>query len=126
MNIRLLKAGEQPPWKLLLLADPSKNLVSRYLDKGFCYVMASDYGETIGVIVLVPIGNHIIEIMNLAVDVSHQGKGLGTLLLKHGIQTAPRMDMIRLKSVQGIQALINWLSIKKSALELLESSMIFL
>jgi ribosomal protein S18 acetylase RimI-like enzyme len=88
MNIRLLKAGEQPPWKLLLLADPSKDLVSRYLDKGLSYVAESENGETIGVTVLVPVSNHIIEIKNLAVDESHQGKGVGTLLLEHAIQTA--------------------------------------
>ncbi|WNF21213.1 GNAT family N-acetyltransferase [Mesobacillus jeotgali] len=88
MNIRMLKEGEQPPWKLLLMADPSKALVSRYLDEGLCYVTESENGETIGVIVLVPVSDHIIEIMNLAVDESHQGKGLGTLLLKHGIQTS--------------------------------------
>lgn len=35
-----------------------------------------------------PVNNHIIEIMNLAVDEFHQGKGLSTLLLKHGIQIA--------------------------------------
>lgn len=88
MNIRLIKEGEQPPWKLLFLADPSKDLVSRYLDKGMCYVTESENGETIGVIVLVPVSTHIIEIMNLAVAESHQGKGVGTLLLKHGIQNA--------------------------------------
>ncbi|MGV2938719.1 GNAT family N-acetyltransferase [Mesobacillus sp. LC4] len=88
MHIRMLKEGEQPPWKLLLLADPSKDLVSRYLDKGMCYVTESENGGTIGVILLVPVSKHTIEIMNLAVDESHQGKGLGTLLLKHGIQTA--------------------------------------
>ncbi|WP_226676723.1 GNAT family N-acetyltransferase [Mesobacillus jeotgali] len=88
MNIRMLKDGEQPPWNLLLLADPSKDLVSKYLDKSFCYVVESETEVTIGVIVLVPISNHIIEIMNLAVDESYQGKGIGTILLKHGIQTA--------------------------------------
>jgi ribosomal protein S18 acetylase RimI-like enzyme len=88
MEIRILKDGEQPPWNLLLLADPSKKLVSHYLSKGLCYVVESEKEVTIGVIVLVPVSNHIIEIVNLAVDEFHQGKGLGTLLLKHGIRTA--------------------------------------
>ncbi|WLR56854.1 GNAT family N-acetyltransferase [Mesobacillus subterraneus] len=88
MDIRMLKVGEQPPWHLLLQADPSKDLVSGYLDKGSCYVMESECSDTIGVILLVPVSSHIIEIMNLAVDELHQGKGLGTILLKHGIQTA--------------------------------------
>nr|WP_286183601.1 GNAT family N-acetyltransferase [Bacillus sp. ISL-55] len=84
----MLKDGEQPPWNLLLLADPSQYLVSQYLDKGLCYVVESENEVTIGVIVLVPVSNHIIEIMNLAVDETHQGKGIGNLLLKHGIRTA--------------------------------------
>lgn len=88
MDIRRLKEGESPPWDLLLLADPSRDLVSGYLDKGLCYVAVSANGDATGVLVLVPISNHVIEIMNLAVDESHQGKGLGTILLKHGIQTA--------------------------------------
>lgn len=88
MNIRLLKNGEQPPWNLLLLADPSKDLVSQYLHKGLCYVAESDDKDTVGVIVMVQVSEQIIEIMNLAVDQSHQGKGLGTSLLKHGIRSA--------------------------------------
>lgn len=87
MKIRMLKESEQPPWNLLLLADPSRDLVSGYLEKGLCYVMETGNGDTAGVIVLVPVGSTI-EIMNLAVDEFHQGKGLGTILLKHGIQTA--------------------------------------
>ena len=63
-------------------------MVLQYLGKGFCYVVESENEVTIGVIVLVPVNNHIIEIMNLAVDEFHQGKGLSTLLLKHGIQIA--------------------------------------
>ncbi|MBT2641862.1 GNAT family N-acetyltransferase [Bacillus sp. ISL-41] len=88
MKIRMLKESEQPPWDLLLLADPSRDLVSGYVDKGLCYVMESENGEKIGVIVMVPVSIHTIEVMNLAVDEFHQCRGLGTILLKHGIQTA--------------------------------------
>lgn len=88
MNIKLLKAGEQPPWNLLLLADPSKDLVSQYLNKGMCYVAESDDKDAVGVVVMVQTSEQTIEIMNLAVDKAHQDKGLGTNLLKHGIRTA--------------------------------------
>ena len=88
MDIRMLKEGEQPPWNLLLLADPSIDLVSRYLQKGFCYVAVSDSSDTIGVILLVPISELVIEIKNLAVDNSHQGNGVGTELLRHGVLIA--------------------------------------
>lgn len=88
MEIRRLKEYEQPPWDLLLLADPSKELVSHYINDGICYVADSEKGETIGVIVLLPIHTGKIEIMNLAVHPLFQGKGIGTSLIKHGIQTA--------------------------------------
>jgi ribosomal protein S18 acetylase RimI-like enzyme len=88
MNIRPLYEGEQPPWPLLLLADPSKELVSKYLQNGFCYVAESGGKDTVGVIVIVQVSKQIMEITNLAVDTSYQGKGLGTSLLKHGIRIA--------------------------------------
>jgi ribosomal protein S18 acetylase RimI-like enzyme len=92
MNIRLLREGEQPPWSLLLLADPSKQLVSQYLNKGFCYVAVSEDESVIGVILMVPISGQNIEIMNLAVDESHQGKGSGTLLLEHAVRFATEKE----------------------------------
>lgn len=88
MNIKLVKEGEQPPWNLLLLADPSNDLVSQYLNKGICYVAESDDKDAVGVIVMVQTSEQTIEIKNLAVDKAHQNKGLGTNLLKHGIRIA--------------------------------------
>ncbi|MBB3109509.1 ribosomal protein S18 acetylase RimI-like enzyme [Paenibacillus phyllosphaerae] len=86
-RIRLLHAGEQPPYELLLLADPSKTLVDAYLSSGT--VLVAELGaEVVGVVVLQPSHEGMMEIMNIAVAESEQGKGVGKALLAAAIRTA--------------------------------------
>ncbi|RCW47456.1 GNAT family N-acetyltransferase [Paenibacillus prosopidis] len=87
MQIRMLQADEQPPMKLLLLADPSEKLVQEYLKRGQCFVAEAE--ETIiGEYVLLPTRPETVEIVNIAVDESCQGKGIGKQLVNHAIQQA--------------------------------------
>lgn len=79
--------NEQPPWDLLLLADPSRELVSAYLKNSFCYCAKMD-DSIIGIIVLQPRDSETAEIMNLAVHPHMQGKGIGQALMKQGIEAA--------------------------------------
>lgn len=88
MKIRILRKDEQPPWHLLLLADPSSNMVSSYLKDGICYISETTNSHTQGVIVMLPISQEKLEITNIAVDETMQGKGIGTKLLRHGIKYA--------------------------------------
>ncbi|WP_079509316.1 GNAT family N-acetyltransferase [Mesobacillus jeotgali] len=88
MKIRRLKNEEQPPWNLILSADPSREMAAKYLKKGSCYVAVSDNEETLGVIVLLPIAGNRIEIKNLAVAEPAQRKGIGKSLINYGIQAA--------------------------------------
>jgi ribosomal protein S18 acetylase RimI-like enzyme len=88
MKIRMLRNEEQPPWNLLLMADPSKDMVSSYLKGGICYISETANSQTQGVIVMLPTSKEKLEIMNLAVDERMQGKGVGTKLLRHGIMYA--------------------------------------
>lgn len=87
MQIRMLQADEQPPMKLLLLADPSEKLVQEYLKRGQCFVAESD-GKIIGEYVLLPTRPETVEIVNIAVDECCQGKGIGKQLVNHAIQQA--------------------------------------
>lgn len=87
MVITSLRKDEQPPWDLLLLADPSEQMVSAYLKGSFCYVAELD-DSIVGVIVLYPKTKEIIEILNIAVSEYMQGKGIGSKLIKHGIEAA--------------------------------------
>ncbi|WP_339319011.1 GNAT family N-acetyltransferase [Paenibacillus sp. FSL R10-2734] len=87
MQIRKLNADEQPPFKLLLLADPSQSVVEEYLKRGQCFV-AEVENCVIGVYVLLQTRPETVELVNIAVDESHQGKGIGKQLVYHAIQNA--------------------------------------
>ncbi|WP_318617789.1 GNAT family N-acetyltransferase [Sporosarcina sp. YIM B06819] len=87
MNIRKLWEHEAPPFELLLLADPSRELVEEYLAIGECRV-AEMAGDIVGVYVLARLDMETMEIMNIAVDEQMQGQGIGRKLIGDAIQTA--------------------------------------
>lgn len=68
------------PFDLLLLADPSKEVIRSYLAKGSIYV-AKYESRVVGVYVLVPVSSTTIEIKNIAVDPDFQNRGIGKQLL---------------------------------------------
>lgn len=87
MEIRKLFKNEKVPMELLLLADPSEEMVQRYLKKGVCFV-AEVENKIVGVYVLLPIKNESIEIINVAVNEKYQGQGIGKQLVLDAIQKA--------------------------------------
>ena len=90
MDFQIREMNEKPPMELLLLADPSRELVQEYIRRGTCFV-AERNGQIIGVYVLLPTRPQTVELVNIAVMPLHQGKGIGKKLLKHAIQTAKSM-----------------------------------
>ncbi|MEH7236855.1 GNAT family N-acetyltransferase [Bacillus sp. JJ1562] len=87
MVIRKLNVTEEPPMDLLLLADPSRMLVEEYIQRGECFVAESDR-QIIGVYVLLPTRPDTVELVNIAVIETHQGKGLGKQLVMNAIEVA--------------------------------------
>lgn len=85
--IRHLRAGEEIPFELLQLADPSRTLIEAYLPNAELY-LADWEGQTIGAYVLCPLDWRRAEIKNIAVTEAWQGKGLGQILLKHAEEMA--------------------------------------
>jgi Acetyltransferases len=90
LQIRKLNSNEKPPLDLLLLADPSQKLVEEYLRRGYCFI-GSLNDQIIGVYVLLPTRPDTVELVNVAVDERHQGKGNGKRLVKHAIHIAAEM-----------------------------------
>jgi N-acetylglutamate synthase-like GNAT family acetyltransferase len=73
MKIRKLDSSESLPMDLLLLADPSKDLVEEYVKRGQCFI-AEDEGQVVGVYVLLPTRPRTVELVNIAVAKEQQGK----------------------------------------------------
>lgn len=87
MDIRLLHKNENPPMELLLLADPSRKIVEDYVKRGDCYIAEGD-SQVVGVYVLLPTRPKTVELVNIAVAETHQGSGIGKILVMDAIQTA--------------------------------------
>ncbi|WP_026581169.1 GNAT family N-acetyltransferase [Bacillus sp. J33] len=87
MKIRKLGKKEFSPKELLLLADPSIELIEEYLVRGETYICEED-GQIMAVCVLLSTRPCTCEIVNIAVADSCQGRGIGRKLIEHSIQMA--------------------------------------
>jgi aminoglycoside 6'-N-acetyltransferase I len=86
LHIEILGPSQRIPYDLLQLADPSKTHIEAYLAKGTCY-LAKIGDETIGAMVLQELDGTIMELKNIAVSPSQQGRGYGKVLLEYAIKT---------------------------------------
>jgi ribosomal protein S18 acetylase RimI-like enzyme len=82
--IRELQKTDKIPYDLLLIADPSKKNIDKYILNSIIYEAVINE-ETIGCYVLCTLDEETIEIKNIVIDEKHQGKGLGTILLNDAI-----------------------------------------
>ena len=87
--IEKLKSVGEAPIELLLLADPSKNLILNYLKKGECFVYKEN-NEVLGCYVLQKINKDKIELVNIAVLESKQKMGIGKKLLANAFEYAKK------------------------------------
>ncbi len=78
---------DQIPYELLLLADPSKELIDEYLKTSDVYT-AKQNDEILGIAVLFPLSTGTVEIKNVAVNPEFQGQGIGSYLIEKVIQVA--------------------------------------
>ena len=80
VECRRFSAGEEPPWELLLLADPSEEMVRGYLTRSELFGCFSGKA-CIAVAAVVSQGEGVCELKNLAVVPPRQRHGVGRLLL---------------------------------------------
>ncbi|WP_258103790.1 GNAT family N-acetyltransferase [Marinoscillum sp. MHG1-6] len=82
--------SESLPMDLLLVGDPSEDLIEKYLP--FSEAFCAKLGETIvGGFLMAPISDDELEVKNLSVYPQFQGKGIGMELIKYAIRQA-RME----------------------------------
>lgn len=104
MDIRLLGKDEELPLDLLLEADPSEELVKHYCRHGFVYETRID-GLLIGVYVLWPLSDPVVEIKNIAITDKARGQGYGRKLIRHALSESQRMGFGKVEIGTGNSSL---------------------
>ncbi|MDU1855196.1 GNAT family N-acetyltransferase [Clostridium baratii] len=75
------------PYDLLLLADPSKESIDDYINRGMCYACYIN-NKLAGMYILIKTYPFTFEIVNISVLENFQGSGIGKKLLIHAINLA--------------------------------------
>lgn len=75
------------PYELLLLADPSMDMLHEYLNQSDVFT-AKMNAMTVGVLVLYQLDAETLEIKNIAVSPEFQGQGIGRFLIENAISMA--------------------------------------
>lgn len=78
---RPLENYEEIPYDLLLLADETVGAINKYVFESNIYVLEIDH-SLIATYVLYSLNENEIEIKNIAVNKTFQGKGIGRFLLQ--------------------------------------------
>ncbi len=116
-HIEALIDKSQAPYRLLLLADPSRDMIKEYLEKGDSYIALSN-GELVGVIVLMARSLSEIEIVNVAVAEEARNKGYGKLLLRFAIKNAKKRGYKKISIGTGNSSLSQLALYQKEGFEI--------
>lgn len=87
IEIKKLNNNEEIPYDLLLLADPSIEVINDYIHRGDCYVAYSN-NNIVGSFVLIRTRPFTLELVNISVREVYQGKGIGKRLILSAIEVA--------------------------------------
>lgn len=113
LRIELGEETNDELYDLLLLADPSKDIVDEYLERGECYTAwAGD--ELAGVYVLLKTRPQTVEIVNIAVKESLQKKGFGKQLVLDAIEKAKKLGADTIEIGTGNSSIHQLSSIKNA------------
>lgn len=79
--IRKLGHSESVPMDLLILADPSMEMIEKYVFSSDCYVVELN-NEIVGAFVLQPKSSEEIELKNISITQNQQRNGIGKEIIK--------------------------------------------
>lgn len=119
VSIKKLESKKDAPMDLLLLADPSEELVQSYLDKGICYIAEVD-GETVGVILVMETKALTMEVMNLAVKEELQNRGIGKKLLLYVIEEIKKSNTKTIEIGTGNPGVVQMLLYQKCGFRIVD------
>lgn len=81
MIFREVKENKKRYLPLLLLADEQESMIDRYLENGTMYVLED--GDVMAECVVLPVGEGVLEIKNLATAPERQRQGYGRALIEY-------------------------------------------
>lgn len=119
INISKLDNNSNAPMDLLLLADPSEELVRSYLEKGTCYI-AKWCGVTVGVILIMETRPYTVEVMNLAVKEELHNNGIGKQLLLYVIKEIKKGDAKKIEIGTGNPGVVQMLLYQKCGFRIVD------
>ena len=90
-----LDAIDSAPFDLLLLANPSKELLLKHLESGECFVYKNNF-EVLGCYILKEINKNRVELLDIAVRENKQGLGIGKKCYLICLTTLKKMDIQKL------------------------------
>ncbi|WP_243731299.1 GNAT family N-acetyltransferase [Myroides sp. LoEW2-1] len=91
-QLSLLDEGDQYPYELLLLADETKEAIDKYLFHCDVYILTRER-KVYAVFCLFKESDNVVELKNIAVDESLQGKGVGSILIKEIISIVKKSNV---------------------------------
>lgn len=100
LAIRKIKDKKEIPWNLLLLADPSKKIIEKYIYDSDVYLSYIN-NEVVGVYVLINLSLDTVELKNIAVDKRYQRQGIGKQLVLDAISKAKSKGVKRIEVGTG-------------------------
>lgn len=87
IKIKKLSIEDEIPYDLLYLADPSMETINECVIRGDCYIACID-NNIVGAYVLIKTRPLTLELVNIAVEESYQGIGIGKQLIYSAIDLA--------------------------------------
>lgn len=124
MKISETKKLTDEHWNLLLLADPSKEMVEGYVNESKTYA-AVDNGKVVGLMVLFENCPNELEIKNIAVNPSYQGKGYGKKLIQFAISESKLLGYQKLVICTGNSSVYQLSFYQNSGFQIVETFLDF-
>lgn len=111
-DIIIKQTKDNIPMNLLLLADPSEEMIAEYVNLGTVFI-ARQNSDTVGALVLLKTRPKTMEIMNISVYEEYQNKGIGRQLIMRAIDFAKESKIKTLEIGTGNPGLVQMMLYQK-------------
>lgn len=111
-DVIIEQTKEVIPKDLLLLADPSEEMIAEYIHSGTIFV-AKLNSKIVGVLVVLNTRPKTMEIMNISVYEDYQNKGIGKQLINKAINYAKESKIKTLEVGTGNSGLVQMILYQK-------------